>query len=732
MKKNLLTLVFSLLWVFRLSGISFSDLNLSSDDRLLFKAEFESQRALFLARLDDLSIQQLTAFPERLQLVDNGRTILALSKFGAVRIPTEGGLPSQLPGLPSFAQGNIPLKGRTEDFAVSSDGRWILFIEPTSPAFGDLYLVETTSGVKWKISERIELPSQDFPVRWSPDSRLFVYSKNGSLFYFPIINDLTVIGDERFRQIGPGGITAVLWGGQGDFFYFLGNTLYRVINTELFTRTIYGDFLSIGDTAASLPFEFESGFDRYWIAPDSNSILINKRGKSIFLFQLGEDQYSNSVLPHIMIPQGAGSVNVLWAPTGQLTIISSLQKETIAWRFETGGNSVRTLASVSAPSSSNGAISPDGTRAVFWGESGLELWNTTTWRLIQKISGESVLSCAWISNSRFITGNEKFIEEITISGSNYPRRRICLSGVVDEFGFEEGARVAQRVLARIGTEWFACDNRNPWTPVTNPIIRNVSTSSERYRVYLENQSSGHFKNIPMIRSAASFVTVSLVSRHSAAGAYTQGQQTRIALCFDLYDDDTGLSFVLSVLRRFNIKATFFMNGDFIRRNPLAAAVIAEEGHEAASLFYAPIDLSDARYMVNDNFIKQGLARNEDEFFRAAGRELSLLWHPPFYRSSALIESAARTSGYITVTRNIDPGDWLSRDEALRLNIRQYNAPEIIEQITGKKENNAVIPVRLGLLSGGRDEYLYQRIDVLLDALIRSGCEIVPVSAIIGR
>ena len=732
MRKSLLALVLFLLGVFSLWGISFNDLNLSSDNRLLFRAEFESQKALFLARLDDLSLQQLTAFPERLQIVDNGRTILALSKFGAVRIPVEGGLPSTLPGFPSFAAGSIPLKGRTEDFAASSDGRWILFIEPTSPAFGNLFLVEIASGVKWKISERIELASQDFPARWSHDSRLFVYSKNGSLYYFPIINDLSVIADERFRQLGPGGITAVFWGGQGDFFYFLGNTLYRVIHSGLFTRTIYGDFLSIGDVVASLPFEFESGFDRYWISPDSNSILINKRGKSIFLFPLGEDQHSNSVIPHITIPHGAGSVNVLWAPTGQITIVSSLQKQTVAWRFETGGNSIRTLTPANTPISSNGALSPDGTMAVFWGESGIELWNVAAWRLIQRFGGGPVFSCAWINNRQFVSGGERFIEEIAISGSNFPRRRICLSGMIDEFGFEESTRGAQRLLARIGTEWFASDNRSPWTPVTNPVMRNVSTISERYRVYLENQPSGPFKNIPMIRNIASFGTVSLVSRHSVSAAYTQGRQTRIALCFDLYDDDTGLSFVLSTLRRFNIKATFFMNGDFIRRNPQAAAAIAEEGHEAASLFYAPIDFSDARYIVNNDFIALGLARNEDEFFRAAGKELSLLWHPPFYRSSAQINSAARASGYTTVTRDIDPGDWLSKNEALRLNIRQYNAPEIIEQITRKKENNAVIPVRLGLLSGGRDEYLYQRIDVLLDALIRSGSEIVPVSAVIGR
>ena len=175
-----------------------------------------------------------------------------------------------------------------------------------------------------------------------------------------------------------------------------------------------------------------------------------------------------------------------------------------------------------------------------------------------------------------------------------------------------------------------------------------------------------------------------------------------------------------------------MNGDFIRRNPHSAAAIVEAGHEVASMFFAPIDLSDARYRVNTGFITQGLARNEDEFFRATGRELSLFWHPPFFRSSVMIEAAAASAGYTTVNRDVDPGDWLSRDETLRLNLFPLNASQIIENIFERKSNNAVIPVRLGLLSGGRDEYLFQRIDVLIDALIRSGSEIVPVSSVIKR
>jgi peptidoglycan/xylan/chitin deacetylase (PgdA/CDA1 family) len=724
-------IVLLILPLFCLSGISFRDLNLSGDDQLLFRADFEGRHAVFLSKLADMSMQQLTAFPDKLQLIDNGKTILVLNHFGVSMIPVSGGLPSPLPGYPSFSKGYVPLKGRLQEFAVSGDGRWVLYIEPTSPAHGNLLITDISSGEKWLVSERVELPASDFPARWSADSRLFVYSKGGRLFYFPIINDLSALIDERFRMIGAGEITSVLWGQNGEFYYFVGNTLYQVINPELFTRTIYGDFLSIGSVAAILPVNFDSGFDRYWIAPDSKAILINKKGNGFYIFLLGENQNNTNALPYITIPQGEGNFNVFWPSAGPLTITSSVQNEISVWRFEIGGRLIRPVTTVNIPISTTGLISPDGTRAVFWGEGGLELWDYTNWRLIQRVSREPVYSCVWNGSRQLICGDGRFIEEINLSGAAFSRRLICLSGA-DEFGFEETSRAPSRLLARMGSEWYASDGISPWSPVTGPQVRQVSLSSQRYRVFLETQFYGHYKNIPMVRNVYSTDTVSIVSNHSAGRAFTLGRQTQIALCFDLYDDDTGLTQVLAALRRRGIKATFFLNGDFIRRNPLAASFIAANGHETASLFYAPIDFSDSRYRVTRDFIVQGLARNEDEFHRATGRELTTLWHPPFYRTSDLINTAASASGYFTVERTIDPGDWLSREEAIRLSLRQISPSQMIDQIIERKAPDAIVPVRLGLLGGGRDEYLFQRIDVLLDALIRSGCEIVLVSAITGK
>jgi hypothetical protein len=158
-------------------------------------------------------------------------------------------------------------------------------------------------------------------------------------------------------------------------------------------------------------------------------------------------------------------------------------------------------------------------------------------------------------------------------------------------------------------------------------------------------------------------------------------------------------------------------------------MIAEMGHETASMFFAPIDLSDARYRIGGDFVARGLARNEDEFY-AAGGELSLLWHPPFYAASSEIISAAARSGYRTIGRDVDPMDWVSREDARQLGVSQYSASSIIDRIINLKRPGSIIPIRLGMLTGGRGDYLFHRIDVLLDALVRSGYSVVPVSTLI--
>ncbi|MDR2052529.1 MAG: polysaccharide deacetylase family protein [Treponema sp.] len=736
--------------------LNFSGLDLSDNGQMLFLAETDTgggrfQSALLLSRLTDLSLQQLTAFPEKVEVIENGRSLQVRNAFGTLRLPLTGGLPRSITGFPAFTEGAPVLGGRLDGMAASFDGKWLLVVEPVTAAYGNLVLVDTGSGVRTVITTNIERPDAAFPARWSPDSRVFVYTKGGKLYYHSLAANASAAYpvDERYRLIGDGNTNSMYWSKAGDFFYIKGSTVYRVRGPDLFARSIYADFLEIGAVAGKIPFEFAPDFDAFWIAPDFRSLLLSKGGRNIFYFPLGLDDYDSDrvvSLPYLMLPRSTYNVGVLWSSGGIITVLAAVPpdadgKTAIAYRLNMGTDGAgqeMAFKLLEAPPGPAGALSDDGGKVVFWGEGGCVLYDYAGWRQLQTVSTRPVWDCLWLADGDLIMGDSSRLEriKITLSGNRamLSRALVCLSSV-DVYGYEEGTG---RIVANAGGMWFTTDNASPWTETARPVLRTPSQVSGRYRVFLEKQNSGPYENIPMIRNIVAAGTSSLLRRVSYTGAGEEagaltpsdGGIRELAVCFDLYDDATGLPQVLGTLRRYGIKATFFINGEFIRRFPGAVRDIVDDGHEAASMFFVPIDLSDSRYQINVDFISQGLARNEDEFYNATGRELALLWHPPYFALASEFAEAAAKAGYKTIGRDVDPMDWVTRDAAAGRALIQYSAGEMIDRIMDTKKPGSVIPVRLGLLPGGRQDYLYNRLGVLLDALIRGGYSVVPVSTLI--
>ena len=724
--------------VFPLWGqMSFSSPDISEDSRLLFNMDFKStgvQSALFLSNLDAVSIRQLTAFPEQMDLLDNNRILQVTNASGVMRIPVRGGLPQG--GFDLFSEG-LP-SGTAEQMAVSPNGRWMLRITPETHALGNLVLEDVLSGESMVISSMVEMPEKDFPASWSNDSRVFVYSKQGRLYYCSVNINIfsSSILDERFRLIGEGTINSINWDNQGDLYYLRSSSIYRIRTHELFTSSFYTDILERGSLTGRLPFGFNPYFDKFWIAPDADSLLLLKGGNEVFYYPL--DIHENSALisglPYMVLNRNAFNINVLWANNGGITILASLrQNENIslqAWRLNPENDP--SFVPLSSLNGSDASLSPDGSMVLFWGENGIYLFDYVGWRPLGTISSRPAYSCLWVQNNEIITGDAELIERIVLfpgdSTRIISRELICLSSA-SNFGFEtissrNNTVIATNILAQANGIWFSTDGRSPWTETVNPQIKPVSLISDRYRVYIENQSLGPFENILMIRNIASVGTFPIFP---VTGLSLRSGPMEISLVFDLYDNAEGLAQVLEALGRRNIRATFFLGGEFIRNFPGSARDIVNAGHEAASLFFTSVEFSDPRFVFDNDFIMRGLARNEDVFFNATGRELALLWHPPWYNISEAAITAAASAGYATIDRDIDPLDWVSHDDERSFGLPYYSSADMIDRIMNTIEPGMVIPVRLGLNADGRTDYLFQRINVLLDALLREGYRIVPVS-----
>jgi hypothetical protein len=285
MKKTAACFLLALASIRAGAEIRFSGLDLAADPdpRLLFAAvssytssdagfRVPGARQLFAANTGDRSVNRLSACPEKLALLDGGKTLLAQSVYGIYTLPVTGGLPRAIPGFPAFT-GSYAAPGQAESVAPSPDGRWFLFVEPSSYAFGDLVLVDSVTGVRHIAAVSMERPGGAFPAAWSADSRFFLYSRSGKLYYF-LVNTAASPGDEALRFVGDGSVKSVYWAEDG-FFYLRGSALYKVRGSDMVLKAPYSRFLDTGTLAGKIPFEFDPNFVAFWIAQDGSAMIFS-------------------------------------------------------------------------------------------------------------------------------------------------------------------------------------------------------------------------------------------------------------------------------------------------------------------------------------------------------------------------------------------------------------------------------------------------------------------------
>ena len=762
MKKALSFPLFFLLSIMSLPAqVSFGELSLSDDNRLLFAAESRArggrvESALVLAKLDSSRLRLLTASAAHLEYLSETREVQLRNSFALQRIPLEGGLPKTVQAFPGFEEGVVPSLSVMDQVLPSPDGAWLLRLEPSSGALGRLVLIDIKTGSSRLVAEGLERPGRFFPASWSPDSRLCVYAREGALYYLSLDSGNRPAIAERYRLIGEGQINSLEWGRNGDFYYLRDNAIYRVHASVLFARALYASFIEVGTLAGKIPFSFDPQFDRFWPAPDSSSILLSKGGTTLFWFPLASQEETRgkirdeaALYPCLVLPSWGSDLSVIQSDSGIVTLllrpVNGSQNATRAWRLANGANNTKVFHPLDVPAFKGAALSPAGNQLLLWGDGGLELWDYINWKAVGTISTKPCFHAAWTSNEDLVMADAAFIEYRSLAGA----RRVLSLARAEEYAFEEDSGA---ILAKTGNTWYRTDGKTPWTVQNSVRAQERKTGNMRYRVYLEKQPSGPYRNLPMLRQVDSVGTRALVRRplhdwdESSADAAApepadngllfshglrQGRR-EVAITFDVSDDAEGLQYVLSVLERYGLRATFFLGGEFIRRHPGSAKDIADLGHECASLFFANMDFFDSRYHIDGEFVKRGLARNEDDFYNATGHELSLLWHPPWYNSMPAIEKAAKDVGYTTVGRDVEPFDWVSWRSTRLASIRYLTASEIVDRVLAEKRPGSIIPVRLGRNPGGRDDYFFHRLDVLLDALLSAGYEVVPVSRLIDQ
>ena len=187
-------------------------------------------------------------------------------------------------------------------------------------------------------------------------------------------------------------------------------------------------------------------------------------------------------------------------------------------------------------------------------------------------------------------------------------------------------------------------------------------------------------------------------------------EPKISLSFDVAWGNEDVDIILDILAKHDVKATFFITGEWVRKYPDDVKAIAAAGHDLGN------------HGENHKHMSQLTAEDcRDEILKLHNRVKELtgkdmnLFRPPYGDYNNTVVGSARECGYYTVQWDVDSLDW-----------RDYGVNDIVKRCTQNKNlgNGSII-----LLHSGA-KYTSEALEEVITGLKNQGYELVPVSDLI--
>lgn len=721
--KKIIPFLILLLAVFNVSAeISFGNPDINADDEVVFTVSQNSAgaspyKSVFYARIKDGSPETtpnlITCYPEQMERLLGGSVLQIRNRYGTARYDRDSQRLDWITRLERIPEHALPVAA----YSASPDGKFFCRIERVSAVTGRLVLESAATGKTSVLNDDILISYEKIPVKWSPDSTVLLYEKNGSVYFCnpdAVMRGVEI--DERYRRIGRGTINSVCWASQKSLAYIDDYLLYKINTRELYTLGLYSGIIGQGKAMGRLPFRFDSTADKFSSNADVTSVVVCQENRlfSYLVVQNPVCDYMDVVYSRPYTDSGASLIDtvILWDETGspilwqeKLPYDGSPEKCAV-YRLSAKATQVLEIQDSGRP-----IVSPDNTKVAFRSGTALYVYDISTWKRVAELSGERIASFLWMNDEVLCAGGEKSVRLWNLRQNL--AETITLSSAVAAYW--DGSSV----VAETGSSSYYrySGDTNTWSRLGDFAgVPDAKNQNGRYRVFVGAAQGNQFKNAIYVRTLGSKAVTKPIFPESTAKS---SAQKKVALVFDFYDNADGLAKILSNLKKYNVPGTFFLNGEFIRRYPMETRQIVANGYDCASMFFTVTDLTRNSFVINEEFVRRGLGRNEDEFYDCTGTELSLYWHAPYYAATPDLIAYGNNSGYTYVGSRhqfseFDKGD--ARPEAL---IRRYY--DDIE-----RNHGGIIPIVGGFSQGYHAYPLYDYLDVLVSALIEGGYQIVGI------
>ena len=154
------------------------------------------------------------------------------------------------------------------------------------------------------------------------------------------------------------------------------------------------------------------------------------------------------------------------------------------------------------------------------------------------------------------------------------------------------------------------------------------------------------------------VTAEFLSQYD--GYYMgDSSEKNLYLTFDAGYENGYTAGILDVLKKHDVKAAFFLVGNYLKTSPELVKRMVSEGHTVGNHTYSHPDMSA---ISTEDAFREELSKLEDEYKSVTGKEMLKYYRPPQGKYSEANLKMAKDLGYRTIFWSLAYVDWYESDQ----------------------------------------------------------------------